>query len=83
MHTRQRNSHGVCALALDHHVYDQLSGTWVNRKSQPQPFIKLTVQAVPEDLHQSINQPFITYCSINAGLDTTQLVKLVKITITK
>jgi len=28
------------------------------------------------------NQPFITYCSINAGLDTTQLVKLVKIAMT-
>ena len=34
---------------LDHHVYDQLSGTWLNRQSQPQPFIQLTVQVVPED----------------------------------
>ena len=51
LHTRQSNNHGICALVLDHHVYDQLSGTWVNRKSQPQPFIQLTVQAVPEDFH--------------------------------
>ena len=33
--------------------------------------------------YQSINQSFITYCSINAGLDTTQLVKLIKIAMTK
>jgi len=31
----------------------------------------------------SINQPFIMYCSINAGFDTTLLVKLVKIAMTK
>ena len=44
-----KQHHNACAIVLDHHVYDQLSGTWVNRKSQPQPLIKLTVQAVPAD----------------------------------
>jgi len=49
VYTRQHNIHNACAIVLDHHVYDQLSGTCVNRKSQPQPFIKLTIQAVPAD----------------------------------
>ena len=34
-------------------------------------------------VQSTVNQPFIRYCSINAGLDKTQLVKLVKIAITK
>ena len=38
------------AIALDHHVYDQLSDTWINRKSQEQPYLKLTVALVPEDI---------------------------------
>jgi len=49
VYTKQHNINNACAIVLDHHVYEQLSGTWVNRKSQPQPFIKLTIQAVPAD----------------------------------
>jgi len=49
VYTGQHNNHGACAIMLDHHVYDRLSGAWVGRRSQLQPFIKLTIQAVPAD----------------------------------
>ncbi|XP_014676386.1 PREDICTED: uncharacterized protein LOC106816320 [Priapulus caudatus] len=36
-------------ITLDHHLYNQLSDTWIRRKSKPQPFVNLTVGAHPED----------------------------------
>jgi len=59
IHTEKCNDDGSCAIVLDHHVYDQLSGTWVNRKSQSQPFIELTIQAIPADF-QSLGFPLST-----------------------
>ena len=59
-------------IMLDHHIYDQLSGTWVNRRSHPQPFIQLTAQAIPEDF-QSFGFPLNTRpkpASISAMADT-------------
>ena len=55
----ENDTDGVSAIVLDHHVYDQLSGTWVNQKSQPQPFIELTIQAAPADF-QSLGFPLRT-----------------------
>ena len=72
MYTGTHNNDGACAIVLDHHVYDQLSGTWVNRKSQPQPFIELTIQAVPADF-QSFGFPLHTKSkpiTISAMADT-------------
>ena len=40
---------GRRALALDHHVYDQLSNMWLRRSSEPQPYAMLTVTPVGED----------------------------------
>lgn len=37
------------SIALQHHLYNQLSDTWVKQSSRPQPFIKLIVKALPED----------------------------------
>ena len=36
-------------VALDHHIYDQLSDTWINRGSKPQPYIILTAKVALED----------------------------------
>ena len=40
---------GRRAIALDHHVYDQLSKMWLRRSSEPQPYVILTVTPVRED----------------------------------
>ena len=40
---------GRRAIALDHHVYDQLSKMWLRRSSEPQPYVMLTVTPVGED----------------------------------
>jgi hypothetical protein len=37
------------SVVLDHHIYDQLSETWIKRSSAPQPYIDLTVSAPAED----------------------------------
>ena len=45
------NSHSSSrrSITLDHHLYSQLSDTWVKRFSKPQPFINLTVRALSKD----------------------------------
>ena len=39
----------AAAVSLDHHIYDQLHGTWINCRSKPQPYISLTVSIHPDD----------------------------------
>ncbi|XP_063956770.1 uncharacterized protein LOC135154494 [Lytechinus pictus] len=39
-------SHG---LPIDHHVYDDISQAWHRKRSTPQPYLNVTVRAVPED----------------------------------
>jgi hypothetical protein len=34
---------------LDHHIYDSITDTWFRRNSKPQPFVNITVRALPED----------------------------------
>ena len=41
--------HSSKAITLDHHLYSQLSDTWVKRPSKPQPFVNLTVGVHRED----------------------------------
>lgn len=41
--------HGKRSITLDHHLYNQLNDTWVKKPSRPQPFLKLTVEALRED----------------------------------
>ncbi|CAG2216564.1 unnamed protein product [Mytilus edulis] len=36
-------------LAIDHHLYDNLSDTWIIKASQPQPFVNLVLRILPED----------------------------------
>lgn len=36
-------------VQLDHHLYNQLSDTWVRQPSQPQPFIQVTARVDPTD----------------------------------
>ena len=36
-------------IPLDHHVYDTLSESWVQRNSKPQPFINVTIQTLSQD----------------------------------
>ena len=40
---------GRRAIALDHHIYDQLSNMWLRRSSEPQPYTMLTVTPIGED----------------------------------
>ena len=40
---------GRRAIALDHHVYDQLSNMWLRRSSETQPFVMLTVTPARKD----------------------------------
>ena len=40
-----------CAITLDHHIYDTLADTWVNRRSKPQPYLPITVYCTPADTH--------------------------------
>jgi hypothetical protein len=37
------------SIGLDHHLYDNLSDMWVRGRSQPQPYITLSVRVLPED----------------------------------
>ena len=41
--------HSQKLIAIDHHLYDQLTDTWIRKYSEPQPFIKLTVRVSPDD----------------------------------
>ena len=43
---------GRKTIALDHHVYRQLSDSWVKQASKPQPFVKLNLEIAPEDYNQ-------------------------------
>ena len=36
-------------LPIDHHVYDDISRAWHRQRSKPQPYLTVTVQAVPGD----------------------------------
>ncbi|XP_071478837.1 uncharacterized protein [Diadema antillarum] len=36
-------------LPIDHHVYDDISKAWHRKRSKPQPYLNVTVQAVPGD----------------------------------
>ncbi|XP_061178429.1 uncharacterized protein LOC133187074 [Saccostrea echinata] len=36
-------------IAIDHHLYDQLSDTWIRKRSKPQPFINVIIKLLPED----------------------------------
>lgn len=42
IHSQQRNGR---ILAIEHHLYDNLSDTWVRRASKPQPF---AIRILPE-----------------------------------
>lgn len=37
------------AITLEHHVYDQFCNAWERRGSDPQPFIDVSIQAMPQD----------------------------------
>ena len=41
----------VNAIALDHHMYDNLCDRWHKRASGMQPYIRVYVEAVEEDYH--------------------------------
>ena len=41
----------VNAIALDHHLYDNLCDRWHKRTSAPQPYVRVYVRAFEEDYH--------------------------------
>ena len=43
---RRRNQR---IIALDHHLYDQLSNSWLNQSSKPQSYMKLGVDVLVDD----------------------------------
>ena len=40
---------GGLPIPLDHHIYDNLSATWLRRRSAPQPYVGVTVTIVSDD----------------------------------
>ena len=40
----------ISSIAVDHHLHDQLTDTWVRQPSQPQPFVDITI-TVSTDNH--------------------------------
>ena len=40
---------GKRSIVLDHHLYNNICDRWMQRTSQPQPFIKLDIRVVEED----------------------------------
>ena len=47
----------VCAITIDHHIYDELCDTWERRMSDPQPFIEVSLTADPSDTHTLGHNP--------------------------
>ena len=55
------------SISIDHHLFDNMSKTWMKRSSQPQPFVSLTIRASHRDYRalgftlgtpsKSVNQP--------------------------
>ncbi len=37
------------AITLEHHIYNQFCDAWERRNSDPQPFIDVTIKALPQD----------------------------------
>ena len=60
------------SIALDDHIYDQLSDTWINKGSKPQPYISLTAKVALEDYNAlGFRQPTDTNTvAISAMADT-------------
>jgi len=40
---------GSKVLTLDHHLYNDMTETWIRQPSKPQPYVNVTVQATVED----------------------------------
>jgi len=52
----ENDNDDVSDIVLDNYVYDQLSGTSVDQKFEPQPFIELTIHTVSMRMHAANNQ---------------------------
>ena len=48
------------SLVLDHHVYNELCDAWEKRASDPQPFVNITIQALPSDAKALGLQSYLT-----------------------
>ena len=61
-------------ILLDHHIYNDLNGTWQKRQSDPQPCINIRVSAVPSDIQdlgiRSTIPSTTTAASYSATADT-------------
>ena len=53
---------------LDHHMYNELSDTWVRQTSRPQPFINVTVQALLEDYESLGYKSMLTFTPKSATI---------------
>lgn len=45
--------HANKTVALNHHLYDHLSDTWIKKRSKPRLFINFIIKLLPED-HQAL-----------------------------
>ena len=43
------SKNGIPCVVLDHHVYNQMSDSWIKHSSRPQPYISLSVTAKADD----------------------------------
>ena len=47
-------------ISIDHHIYNELSETWQKKNSEPQPTIKVSIQADPSDIRELGHQASIS-----------------------
>ena len=57
-------------IALDHHLYDQLSNSWLNQSSKPQPYMKLGVDVLVDDYKHFGFESLLTHPTRHADIIT-------------
>ena len=55
-------------IALDHHLYDQLSNSWLNQSSKPQPYMKLGVDVLVDDYKHFGFESLLTHPTRHADI---------------
>ena len=50
--TQNKPDHTKSSIILDHHLFDQQSGTWKRKSSKPQPFLGVSISIHKEDYKQ-------------------------------
>ena len=60
----QTNPLHIGSITIDHHIYNELCNAWERRRSDPQPFLDVSVTADPSDLKALGHTP--TFTKVNS-----------------